>query len=93
MVGDQPIGTKLLSFRQDGGDDGYFMLFVNPDMPRTSEEAVAKRILFVVDRSGSMSGKKIEQAKEALRFVVNNLRAGDLFNILAYDSAVYDFSV
>ena len=90
-VGDQSIGAKLLSFRQDGGDDGYFMLFVNPDMPRTSEEAVAKRILFVVDRSGSMSGKKIEQAKEALRFVVNNLRAGDLFNILAYDSAVTTF--
>ena len=48
-------------------------------------------MIFVVDRSGSMSGKKIEQAKEALKFVLNNLREGDLFNIVAYDSAVESF--
>jgi Ca-activated chloride channel family protein len=44
--------------------------------------------LFVVDRSGSMSGPKIEQAKNALKFVLNNLRDGDLFNIIAYDTEV-----
>ena len=38
-----------------------------------------------------MSGKKIEQAKEALKFVLNNLREGDMFNIVAYDSAVESF--
>ena len=48
-------------------------------------------VIFVVDRSGSMSGKKIEQARNALRFVLNNLREGDLFNIVAYDSDVESF--
>ena len=38
-----------------------------------------------------MSGKKIEQAKEALKFVLNNLRQGDTFNIVAYDSTVEAF--
>ena len=50
-----------------------------------------KTVIFVVDRSGSMSGKKIEQAKEALKFVLNNLREGDMFNIIAYDSSVESF--
>ena len=50
-----------------------------------------KTVVFVVDRSGSMSGKKIEQAKEALKFVLNNLREGDSFNIIAYDSSVESF--
>ena len=45
----------------------------------------------MVDRSGSMSGKKIEQAKGALKFVLNNLSEGDLFNIIAYDSRVESF--
>ena len=45
----------------------------------------------MVDRSGSMSGKKIEQAKGALKFVLNNLRRGDLFNIVAYDSEIESF--
>ena len=38
-----------------------------------------------------MSGEKIEQAKEALKFVLNNLREGDTFNIVAYDSDVESF--
>ena len=38
-----------------------------------------------------MSGKKIEQVRGALKFVLNNLREGDLFNIIAYDSAVEKF--
>ena len=43
-------------------------------------------MIFVVDRSGSMNGKKIVQAREALKFVLNNLGKDDLFNIVAYDS-------
>jgi Ca-activated chloride channel family protein len=38
-----------------------------------------------------MSGEKIEQAKGTLKFVLNNLREGDLFNIVAYDSKVESF--
>ena len=38
-----------------------------------------------------MSGKKIEQVKAALKYVLNNLRQGDLFNIIAYDSQVETF--
>ena len=50
-----------------------------------------KTVVFVVDRSGSMSGEKIEQAKGAVKFVLNNLREGDMFNIVAYDSEVETF--
>ena len=38
-----------------------------------------------------MSGEKIEQAKGAAKFVLNNLREGDLFNIVAYDSEIATF--
>jgi len=51
----------------------------------------AKTVLFVLDRSGSMSGKKIEQVKAALKHVLINLRPGDLFIIVAYDSNVESF--
>ena len=47
-----------------------------------------KTVVFVLDRSGSMSGEKIEQAKGAVKFVLNNLHEGDLFNIIAFDSEV-----
>ena len=50
-----------------------------------------KTVIFVIDRSGSMAGKKIEQARKALKSVLNNLRDEDLFNIVVYDDRVESF--
>jgi Ca-activated chloride channel family protein len=52
---------------------------------------MAKTVIFVLDRSGSMAGKKIEQARRALKSVLNNLRDDDLFNIVVYDDRVESF--
>ena len=90
-VGDQQVAASVLSYRPDKNDEGYFLLLVSPDIKRTSDKPMPKTVVFVVDRSGSMSGKKIEQAKGALKFVLNNLNEGDLFNIIAYDSRVESF--
>ncbi len=38
--------------------------------PAKTDTPTAKTVLFVLDRSGSMSGKKIEQARESLKFVL-----------------------
>ncbi|MGH7136769.1 MAG: vWA domain-containing protein, partial [Pirellulales bacterium] len=83
------LGTSVLSYRPQG-DDGYFLLLTTPAIERGAERQ-KKTVVFVVDRSGSMTGQKIDQAKGALKFVLNNLHEGDLFNIIAYDSAVESF--
>jgi Ca-activated chloride channel family protein len=90
-VGEQSLGASVLSYRPAGEEDGYFLLLVSPEIETTAERPTQKTVVFVVDRSGSMSGKKVEQAKGALRFVLNNLREGDLFNVIAYDSTVESF--
>jgi Ca-activated chloride channel family protein len=90
-VGNERVGASLLSYRPEANDEGYFMLLVSPDIQRTADKPLPKTVVFVVDRSGSMSGQKIEQAKGALKFVLNNLREGDLFNVIAYDSNVESF--
>lgn len=89
-VNPRKFATSVLSYRPDSKDDGYFLLLTTPQTPERSEQ-VSKTVVFVVDKSGSMSGEKIEQAKGALKFVLNNLREGDLFNIIAYDSSVESF--
>ena len=82
-------GPAVLSYRPD---ERRRRLLPAPgqsrDQGRRRRSRPPKTVVFVVDRSGSMSGKKIEQAQEALKFVLNNLREGDLFNIVAYDSEV-----
>lgn len=90
-IGDAEVAASAISYRPTKREEGYFMLLVSPEIKSKVKEQVRKSVVFVVDRSGSMSGKKIEQARQALKFVLNNLNQGDLFNIIAYDSAVESF--
>jgi len=85
------LGAGVLSYRPEENDDGYFLLLASPQITAADAERPKKTVVCVFDRSGSMSGKKIEQTKEALKFVLGNLREGDLFNIIAYDSEVETF--
>jgi Ca-activated chloride channel family protein len=89
--GEGELAASAISYRPKMGDDGYFLLLASPDVTAAEDRHVAKTVVFVVDRSGSMSGEKIDQAKGAAKFVLNNLRDGDLFNIIAYDSEVETF--
>jgi Ca-activated chloride channel homolog len=85
------VGASVISYRPKADDDGFFLLLASPQVKAADAERPKKTVIFVVDRSGSMSGKKIEQAKSALKFVLNNLRDDDLFNIVAYDGNVESF--
>jgi len=42
----------------------------------------------VLDRSGSMSGRKLEQAKQAARMLVDQLDRDDVFSLVVYDTGV-----
>ncbi len=87
----QSLGANLISHWNDPTEHGYFTLLVSPEIKRLTETKTRKTIIFVVDRSGSMNGKKIEQAREAAKFVLNNLNEGDLFNVISYASDVEAF--
>ena len=51
-------------------------------------ERVPLNVALVVDRSGSMSGDKIEYVKKATNFVVENLNASDQLAIVQYDNKI-----
>jgi Ca-activated chloride channel family protein len=85
------LGASVLSFKPKKDEDGYFLLLASPEVKAAEDKRPAKTVIFVLDRSGSMSGKKIDQAKNAMKFVVNNLREGDMFNIVSYDSNIESF--
>ena len=85
------VGATVLSYRPDANEDGFFLLLASPEVKAPDARALPKTVLFVLDRSGSMAGKKLEQARNALQFVLNNLRDDDTFNIIAYDDRVEAF--
>ena len=68
-------------------DQGTFMLLAAPGIP-AQETAIAKDVIVVLDTSGSMEGEKIEQAKEALVYILKNLNSGDRFTIVEFSTGV-----
>jgi len=81
------IGVNLLTYKS-GDDDGYFMLLASPGVDVKEKQVVLKDVAFVLDTSGSMAGPKLEQAKKALKFCVENLNEGDRFEILRFSTEV-----
>ncbi len=88
-VSSSAIGTHLLTYKEKG-EDGFFMLLAAPTVER-EQASVPKNVVFVIDRSGSMSGEKIEQAREALTFCVNSLEPEDEFEIISFSDNVKSF--
>ena len=86
-----PVGVNVISYKPKDDDEGYFLLLASPEVPKASDAPPARTLLFVVDRSGSMQGEKMEQARGALTYLINRLRPEDTFNIIAYDSQVETF--
>lgn len=96
-----PVGLSLLAYNVavprartaafspgDGRrDSGYFLVLAAPKTQLADAQIQPKRVVLVLDRSGSMSGEKIEQAKGALAFVLKNLRPADEFNVVSFSES------
>ena len=87
-VSDDNFGITLLTHRADEKEDGYFMLLISPKYEVKQTEIVEKDFIFVLDRSGSMARRKVEQAKAALRYCVQNLNDGDRFNLILFNEDI-----
>jgi Ca-activated chloride channel family protein len=81
------LGVNLVAHKVSG-EDGYFLLLVSPGVDVQDKKIVPKDVAFVLDTSGSMAGKKLEQAKKALQFCVENLNDGDRFEIIRFSTEV-----
>jgi Ca-activated chloride channel family protein len=81
------VGVSLMTHR-DSGEDGYFLLLASPAMEAKKGAVVLKDVAFVLDTSGSMAGKKLDQARKALEFCVENLNDGDRFEVLRFSTEV-----
>uniref|UniRef100_A0A7N4V3B6 Inter-alpha-trypsin inhibitor heavy chain 4 n=1 Tax=Sarcophilus harrisii TaxID=9305 RepID=A0A7N4V3B6_SARHA len=65
-------------------ENGYFVHHFAPAELST----LPKNVVFVIDKSGSMAGRKIKQTREALIKILSDLKPEDQFNLVIFSREV-----
>jgi Ca-activated chloride channel family protein len=81
-VAGEQIKSSLLTSRDERGS--YFTLMLYPPKDLGPLERQALELVFVLDCSGSMSGRPIQQAKAAVARGLRLLQPGDSFQIINF---------
>lgn len=68
-----------------------FCMYLLPGTAK-SRKVFKKDVIFIVDISGSMQGKPLEDTKNALAVALSKLDPGDSFNIIGFNGDTYLFS-
>jgi len=94
-VSEEDVGLNLLTYpdpERSGSfaREGYFLLLAAPSVE--IDRVIPRDIILVLDTSGSMEGVKMDQAKEAARYVLEHLNQEDRFNVIAFSTAVKHFA-
>ena len=64
----------------------YFVHFFSPN--EENLQLLSKNIVFVIDISGSMSGRKMEQTRDAMNSILDQLNPDDQFMMLLFDNGI-----
>lgn len=84
-VAGEGVKSGLLAHRDErGGEGGFFTLMLVPPAELEGLERKPVEMVFVVDCSGSMSGRPIEQAKAAVKRGLSRMRPGDSFQVIDF---------
>jgi Ca-activated chloride channel family protein len=95
VVQAEDISASVLAYPDGTNNGGYFLLLAGvPEVnaPPEDSNGIQRELTLVIDKSGSMSGNKIVQAKDAAMQVIEGLDLGEAFNVILYDSSLQIFS-
>jgi Ca-activated chloride channel family protein len=87
-LGDKDVGLTALTHRPVSTEDGHFMLLLSPKVEMAKENYIPRDMILVLDTSGSMRGAKMEQARRALKYCLDNLKSKDRFGIVQFATSV-----
>ena len=88
QTNDKDVGLTTILHRPNSSQPGYFSLLVSPRAELSKSQQVARDMIFVLDTSGSMRGRRLAQAKAALKYCLKNLDPRDRFNMIEFATAI-----
>ena len=87
-AGSKDVGLTALTHRPAASTPGFFMLLVSPRAELSREQQVPRDIVLVLDTSGSMRGKRMTQARSALKYCLSKLEKQDRFAVMNFATTV-----
>ena len=79
------VAPKAALFTEKKDGETYAMIMMVP--PETQQaQSLPREIIYVIDTSGSMGGQSIIQARTALELALTQLKPGDKFNVIQFNS-------
>lgn len=89
LVAGEGVAASLFAYPDPKVGGGYFLMIAGlPPKPADSKRRIAREVIIVLDRSGSMAGDKWKQAKAAATQVIAGLAEDEHFNVIAYSDQV-----
>lgn len=82
------LTSGYLTYRSaiDKDDSGYFTLMILPPKRVTTKNVSPKEMIFLIDQSGSQSGKPLEKAKETMCYILDHMNPQDTFQVIAFSN-------
>ena len=85
---DKDVGITALTHRPISTEPGFYTLLISPKVEMPKDSQVPRDMIFVLDTSGSMRGVKMEQARNGLKYLLNNLGPKDRFALINFATSV-----
>jgi Ca-activated chloride channel family protein len=89
---DADLAASLFAYPDERCGGGYFLVIAAPPKPAADARPHPREVTLVIDRSGSMAGPKMDQARTAALQVVEGLSPADAFNVIDYSTTVAMFA-
>jgi Ca-activated chloride channel family protein len=86
-VNESDVGVSVLAYKPRD-EDGYCLISLNPKVEVPAGMIQPKDVVFVFDKSGSMAGDKMRQAKASLNYCLEKLNKEDRFSVILFSTDV-----
>ena len=85
------VKSNLLTYRDPETGEGFLSLMLIPPVDTAAVSRRSMEMVFVIDCSGSMGGRPLEQAREAVATALGQLNPTDTFQIIRFSDGASQF--
>ena len=90
-VAGEAVKSNLLTYRDPDTGEGFLSLMLIPPVDTAAVSRRSMEMVFVIDCSGSMEGRPLEQAREAVATALGQLNPNDTFQIIRFSDDASQF--